>query len=259
VFLYARIHGVEKVIVERSQGRAIITMDAISRGNSLDAEIARRLTGAIADAEADETVGALIVTGRPPFFCAGAHRDLLTRAGDPEDLAARAEIDAIYDLFLALGTSRLPTIAAVNGAAVGAGLNLAMAADICVVARDARLRSGFLRIDLHPGGGHHFLLRRRCGLAGANALAMFDVEIDGERAASLGLAWEAVDADRVLERACEIAETAAGRPALSRSITRTVRRAGAGSNWPAQVEAESGPQLRSLLLRHRTQGATGDG
>lgn len=234
-----------------SDGVAVLTLDAPERRNALDGPMARECMAAISAIEADADVGALIVTGAPPAFCAGANRDLLTRAGNADDVAARADLDAIYELFLRLGSACVPTVAAVGGAAVGAGLNLALSADVCVVATDALLMSGFLRIDLHPGGGHHLLLRRRAGLTAANAMALFDQPVDGRRAVELGLAWTAVDSELVLDTALELARGAGAKPAVARLAARTLRRSGEGWNWPAQLEAERGAQLATLLARNR--------
>ncbi len=106
--------------------------------------------------EADPSVGAIVVTGAPPAFCAGA------------DLGNLAEVDgerlgAIYEGFLRIARSSLPTLAAVNGAAVGAGMNLALGCDVRLAARRARFDTRFLQLGLHPGGGHTWMLRRSPG------------------------------------------------------------------------------------------------
>lgn len=239
------------VTVDIADGIATVTLHAPQRRNALSGDMAREASGAIRDALGDQTVGALVLTGAPPAFCGGAERALLARAGEPQDRQARADLDAIYDLFLTLGDAAVPTVAAVNGAAVGAGLNLALSLDICVVAVDAVLTSGFLRIGLHPGGGHHLLVRRRAGLGTANAMALFDQSVDGRRAVELGLAWTAVPADKVVATARALASAPAHDPGLARLMARTVRRAGGGWDWQAQVEAERGAQLTTLLTRER--------
>jgi len=231
-----------------ADGVATITLDGPERRNALDGASARACAEAIERAGADPAVGAIVLTGARPAFCAGAVRDVLARAGDPGDAEARRELDAIYDLFLVLGAAPVPTIAAVDGAAVGAGLNLALAADATVVAEDARLISGFARIGIHPGGGHLHLLRRRAGGGAAAAIGLLDQEIDGRRAVELGLAWAHAPAGEVLARARELAAAPAADPALARLATRTLRR-GAADGWAAQVEAERGAQLTTLLTR----------
>jgi enoyl-CoA hydratase len=84
-------------------------------------------------------------------------------------------------------------VAAVRGAAVGAGVNLVMATDLRVIASDARLLSGFGRLRLHPGGGHFALLNRQGNREVAAAMGLFHEELDGEQAVAAGLAWMATD------------------------------------------------------------------
>src|SRR5439155_24440807 len=125
------------------------------------ADMARELVAAIDAADADEQVGAIVVSGGANF-CAGAHRETLAAvAADPAGDTEFRTIDDIYDAFLRLTHTRCPSIAAVRGAAVGAGVNLALAADLRIVSGTARLLSGFAAIGLHPGGGHFALLGRR--------------------------------------------------------------------------------------------------
>jgi enoyl-CoA hydratase len=233
-----------------ADGIATITLNAPERRNALDGESALACAAAIRAAGTDPAVGAIVITGTAPAFCAGAVRSVLQRAGDPADDAARRELEAIYDLFLVLGTAEVPTIAAVNGAAVGAGLNLALAADVTIAASDAPLISGFARIGIHPGGGHLHLLRRRAGSNAAAAIGLFDQAIDGRRAVELGLAWAHAPADEVVALARETAKAPAANPALARLTTRTLRR-NAADGWPAQIETERGAQLTTLLTRER--------
>lgn len=229
---------------------AIVTLGAPERRNALDGAMATGIADAIAEASANPDVGAIVITGAGKGFCAGAVRELLARAGDPDDHAARRELDAVYDVFLAVGAAAVPTIAAVNGAAVGAGLNLALATDVTIVASDAQLISGFARISIHPGGGHLHLLRRRAGSATAAAIGLLDQAVDGRRAVELGLAWEHCDSARVVDRAREIASGVARDPQLARLTTRTLRRGGL-DGWAGHVEAERGAQLTTLLSRGR--------
>ena len=92
-----------------------------------------------------------------------------------------------------------------RGAAVGAGLNLALATDLRIVSRTARLLPGFAQIGIHPGGGHFTLLNRVAGREAAAALGLFGEEVDGDRAVALGLAWAAYDDGDVQDRALALA------------------------------------------------------
>ena len=135
-----------------------------------------------------------------------------------------------------------------RGGAVGAGLNLMLATDLRVVARDARVISGFLPIGLHPGGGHGALLGRMGAREAAAAMALFGEQIDGERAAALGLAWIAVDDHDVDETALALAARAGADPALARRTTASLRTVlgPPAIPWHAALELERASQMWSM-------------
>jgi enoyl-CoA hydratase len=191
--------------------------------------------------EARNDVGALIVTGAGSAFCAGA---------DLEDLAncdSEEKLRTIYSGFLRLAGSSLPTVAAVNGPAVGAGLNLALACDVILAGTSARFDTRFLQIGLHPGGGNTWRLRRITDLQSTMAMVLFGEVIDGPRAAEIGLAWRCVpDADLLAEAQTLAARAAAGPPELVRRMKATILGMDAVTNSDDAVSAEIGPQLWSL-------------
>src|SRR3712207_598304 len=162
-------------------------------------------------------VGALVVRAGGKSFCAGGDIATLTAAGrDPAAAEAYEGMGNIYDSFYRLGQVKVPTVAAVRGSAVGAGMNMLLAADLRIVARDARLLSGFLKRGMHPGGGHFVILSRLIGREAAAAMALFGEEIIGDKAVGLGLAWESVDDAAVEDRAIELAQRVAADPELAR-------------------------------------------
>jgi Enoyl-CoA hydratase/isomerase len=136
---------------------ALITVSDPDRRNALTDEMSERLRAAVERAEADPEVHAVVVTGAGKAFCAGADLSALGAAGGG---AAESALQRIYDGFMAVGNCRLPTIAAVNGAAVGAGLNLALAADVRIAGPAALFDARFQKLGLHPGGGATWMLQR---------------------------------------------------------------------------------------------------
>jgi enoyl-CoA hydratase len=160
-------------------------------------------------------------------------------------------LEAVYESFIRVGSLKVPVIAAVRGAAIGAGMNLLLAADVRVVAENARLLSGFLRIGIHPGGGHFNLMSRLAGREAAVAMAICGEEIDGRRAADIGLAWEALPDDQVEARAFELAESAAKDPVLARIAILSSRRL-SDVPWNVATEAERSAQMWSLRRRYST-------
>jgi enoyl-CoA hydratase len=155
---------------------------------------------------------------------------------------------AIYDSFYRLGQVQAPTIAAVRGAAVGAGMNLLLAADLRIVARDVRLLCGFLRRGMHPGGGHFVLLSRLVGREAAAAMALFGEELAGEAAVRLGLAWETVDDAEVEDRALELAARVARDPELARLAATNFRKETGPPHvsWEIATQFERPAQMWSM-------------
>jgi enoyl-CoA hydratase len=219
---------------------AVVTLDDPERRNALNLELCAELAATMDRLEADDDVGAVVVTGAAPAFCAGAD---LTQLGE----SRRDGLLAIYEGFLRVAHSPLPTIAAVNGAAVGAGMNLALAADVRLAGRSARFDTRFLDLGIHPGGGHTWMLRRIVGPQAATAMVVFGQRLDGEEAERVGLAWRCVPDDELLSTAIDMAARAAdGPPELTRRIKATVGDVAVIDTHAAAVERELGDQLWSM-------------
>jgi len=237
---------------EVTDGVALITLDAPERRNALSVEMSVELADAARTAEADASVGAVVITGGE-HFCAGAVRSVLADTGaDPVADDAYRNLETVYAAFTTVGGIGVPTVAAVRGAAVGAGLNLALATDLRIVSRTARLLPGFAQIGIHPGGGHFTLLNRVAGREAAAALGLFGAEVDGGRAVDLGLAWAAHDDADVEQEALAMARRVARDPDLARRTVASFRRetAPGGLPWDVSVELERSPQMWSLRRRH---------
>jgi enoyl-CoA hydratase len=247
---------VPEVKLEHRDGVAVLILDAPSRRNALTVAMAEELVEACEAIDADDTVGAVVVRGEGAYFCAGGDRATLDAAGeDPSEPVTYAGLSAIYASFSRVGALEPPTVAAVRGGAVGAGLNLALATDLRVVADDAILLSGFLPIGLHPGGGHTVLLGRLGPREAAAALTLFGVRVTGRELAARGLAWQALPSDEVEAAAFELARTPAADPELSRRTARSLRAAlgPPALPWSAALELERGAQMWSM--RRRALGA----
>ncbi len=237
------------VDLDVAAGVATVTLNGPSTRNALSLATCDALISVIDRVESDQEIGVLILTGAGGTFCSGADRDLLDSAV-PLTASAADQLAAVYETFARVHGMCVPTIAAVAGAAVGAGLNLALAADLRIVADDARLISGFSAIGLHPGGGHLSLIADPAGREAAAALAIFGRELRGADAVSHGLAWEAVPEAGVLDRARELAGSAARQPILSRQVTASLRaNAGGGDALRKAINLERAAQMLTLLRK----------
>ncbi len=231
------------VEVEIGAGVGLLRLNDPGRRNALTAGLVEGIVAALNRLEADPSVGALVVTGAPPAFCAGADLSDLGASRGSRSTGLRQ----IYEGFLAVARSPLPTIAAVNGAAVGAGMNLALGCDVRVAGRRARFDTRFLQLGLHPGGGHTWMLQRIVGPQAAMATLLFGEVLDGEAAAQAGLVWRCVDDDDLLETALGMARRCAeGPPELARRMKTTLRRQTGVTTHAEALELELEEQLWSL-------------
>jgi len=227
------------VIYEVSDGIATLTLNNPQERNSMTADMVAEIVAAMNAAESDPNVRVVIVTGTAPAFCAGANLGNLAEA-------TRESLLGIYEGFLRVARSPLPTIAAVNGAAVGAGMNLALGCDVRIAAKSAKFDSRFLQLGLHPGGGNTWMQLRIAGLQTTMASVAFGEVLDGEAALRAGLVWKCVDDDALMPTAREFAAKAAAAPKeLLVSIKKTVIDIGAVPTHTEAVEFELGPQVWS--------------
>jgi enoyl-CoA hydratase len=227
----------------------VITMRAPERRNALTVLMAQAMVEACETIDADLSIGAVIVTAEGDYFCAGGDRAVLDDAGkDPADPSIYRDMGLIYSAFARVGKLQPPTIAAIRGGTLGAGLNLALATDIRVVAEDAKILSGFLPIGIHPGGGHALLISRAVGRETANAMQLFGARITGAQAVKLGLAWAAVPAAAVEPTARDLAKTPAADPELARRTAKSMRTivGPPAISWDAALDLERASQMWSL-------------
>lgn len=229
-----------RVDVDAERRVATLTLDQPDRRNSLTLAMVSEIVAAVDDLEDRDDVGALVVTGAGSAFCAGADLGFLG--------GSRAEgLRDIYEGFLRIGRSSLPTVAAVNGAAVGAGMNLALCCDVRIAARRARFDTRFVQLGLHPGGGHTWMLQRAVGHQTARAMVLFGQVLDGTEAEAAGLVWRCVADDAVLESALALAASAATAPRdLIRRVKQTLDTVAGVDEHGSAVDVELEAQLWSL-------------
>ena len=233
----------DRVLVQVENHVALITVNDPDRRNAVTAEISAGLRAAVDAAEANTDVHA-IVTGAGKAFCAGAD---LSALGEATEDGLRS----IYDGFLAVANCALPTIAAVNGAAVGAGLNLALAADVRIAGPAALFDPRFQKLGIHPGGGATWMLQRAVGVQAARASLLFGMRFDAEAAVRYGLALEVAD-----DPVTAAKELAAGPAAAPRDVVLATKASMRATANPGSldldqhriaVDTELKPQATSIL------------
>lgn len=225
-------------------GVGLVTLDAPDRRNAFVLDMCDEVIATVDELEANPAVGALVVTGAGSAFCAGAD---LSHLGSGHGDSARDGLLAIYEGFLRFARSPLPTIAAVNGAAVGAGMNLALACDVRLAAASARFDTRFLQLGIHPGGGHTWMMRDVVGPQATAAMVLFGEVLDGAEAEAHGLVWRCVPDADLLELALELGSRAAAAPRKVVERTKaTILDMAAVEERDAAVERELGDQVWSI-------------
>jgi enoyl-CoA hydratase len=230
----------DSVLVDVVDRVATVTLDEPDKRNAISLAMVDGIAETFDALEADEGVGAVVVTGAPPAFCAGAD---LSHLG-----ASREEgLRRIYEGFLRLSRCPLPTLAAVNGAAVGAGLNMALSCDVRLAGEGARFDTRFLQLGIHPGGGYTWMLRNIAGVQATMAAGVFGDVLDGREAERVGMVWRCLPDDELLAAAQAMAAKAAAAPReLAMRVKATIADMATIDDHQAAVERELTDQLWSM-------------
>lgn len=221
-----------------SRGIATLTLNDNSNLNAMSNEMAQEFSCAVAELRKDSQLRVVILTGAGKAFSAGGHLSMLDakRALSAEE--NRIAMKEFYHSFLCILELGVPLIAALNGAAIGAGLCLACACDVRVAAAEAKLGFTFLKLGLHPGMGATFFVPRIVGRSMATELLLTSRIISASEALQLGLLSKVCAADRVVQEARTIAEEilACG-PEASAQLLETMRGDTAGLRAALEHEA----------------------
>lgn len=181
---------------------AVVTLDDPDHRNPLNDAMVAAIGQAFDLAEARPEINCAVITGRGRAFCAGAELRVLEDSVDGDF----SSVDTVYEGFLRVLRSPLPTVAAVNGPAVGAGMNLALACDVRIAGAHAKFDTRFTALRLHPGGGHTWLLARAVGNQRATAAVLFGEQWDATGAATDGLALRVVPHDELIAHTISFAQ-----------------------------------------------------
>lgn len=248
--------GYETLIVETSGAIATITMHRPDARNALDITMRQELLLALDEIERDEGARVLVLTGAGGHFCAGG--DVKTmRDGTYTAATARERVDMLNRFIVRLVAFPRPTIAMVDGFAVGAGCNLALCCDLVVASERARFGEVFARIGLVPDGGGTYLLSRVVGLARAKELIFTADIIDAAEALRLGMVNRVVPVADLLTATRALADKiAAGPPLALRMAKELVNRAAASSDLETALNLEALSQSLAITSEDHREGVT---
>ena len=220
-------HGVRTIILNRPE-----------RLNAVNPRLAAEFPEAIADATATDDVRVVVIAGAGRAFCAGLD---LQEPARPAGGSRRAQLDDLAWVgrwVLAVAQCDKPVIAAVHGAAAGAGLGLALACDIRLLSESAKLTTGYVRRGLSPDAGVSWFLPRLIGHSRAAEWLLTGRDVDAAEAERIGLAARVFGDDTFAAEVAAYAETLAGGPPISHTLTKRVLLAGASASLEEQLRRE---------------------
>lgn len=234
----------ETLILDIEDGLATIRLNRPERLNALSNQLKAELLQAIRQiAKPDSSVRALLITGEGRAFCSGAD---LAEGGMSTDRDMGANLIATYHpILLELAALDMPVISAVNGVAAGAGMSIAISADIVLAARSAYFLQAFVNIGLVPDAGSTFILPRLVGTARARAMMMLGERLPAEKALEWGLVYDVVDDDKLAGTAKALAQKLAKGPTVALSSIRKLMAASHDNSYSEQLTMEAMEQRKT--------------
>jgi enoyl-CoA hydratase/carnithine racemase len=232
----------QSVRVERQGGVAVLTLDRPGAKNAIDAATTDRLAAALRELRADEDVRCVVLTGAGGDFCSGGDVKGMGEGNGRSVEQRRAGMARYRELALALAALDKPLIAAVDGVAFGAGLSMALYADIVLASTRARMAMVFHRIGLVPDVGAWYNLPRVVGLQRAKELIYSAREFGAEEALRMGLVLEVLPPEALLRRALELARSFEGASPTAFSLSKQAMAASLQSDFSTMLEMEATAQ-----------------
>lgn len=243
----------------RDDGVAVVTLNDPDRRNAMTVEMGDALEATFGELATDADLRVVVLTGAPPAFSAGGDlgmlEDLARRTRD-EGFDATATMRAFYRRFLTVRDLPVPVVAAINGHAVGAGLCVALACDLLLVADEAKVGLNFARLALHPGMAGSWLLPRHLGGQRAAEWLYTGRLVSGTEAAAAGMALRSMPAQEVLPAAIALAEDiASSSPLVVRQLKLSLEHAPT-TTLAEQLDREAAAQAVNYGTEDFVEGIT---
>ena len=241
------------ILVELREGYRVITLNRPQRLNACTEAMLTALNAALAEAEADKSCRALLLTGAGRAFCTG--QDLTDRLAKPDENVVGGAQEYFYNpLIRKLRALPFPIVAAVNGVAAGAGANIALACDIVLAARSASFIQSFARIGLIPDSGGTWTLPRLIGPARARALMLLAEPLPAQKAEEWGMIWKAVDDAVLVAEAEKLCKHFAAAPSDALAFIKSALDAACDNDLVTQLDLERDLQHAASLTADYAEG-----
>jgi enoyl-CoA hydratase len=250
-----RMSALTHLRLERpGDGVALLTLDNPDQRNAMSDEMTSSWVAAIDELAADRSVRAVVVTGEGTAFCSGGNTSWIASEPDASVDHLRTRMIAFYRAWLSIRRLEVPTIAAVNGAAIGAGLCLALACDIRYAAAGAKLGAPFVKLGMHPGMAATYLLPNVVGEAHARELLLTGRVVDAAEALRLGLVSQVSEPASFLDDVLATAEGIAATAPIASKLTKLALRDGGHADVEACLQWEAMAQPITLATADLQEG-----
>lgn len=232
--------GYETIILKEQDGVATIVLNRPDNLNAMNIQMGKELLDAIRKCGEKPDVRAVIITGAGKAFCSGGDVKAMKTGLDEKhpDVFFAEILELLHKVILEIRNIKKPVLASVNGSAVGAGFNLALACDITIVSEKAKFSEAFVNIGLTPDTGGTFFLPRFVGIGKASELLFTGDFIDAHQAEKLGIANYVVSEGELENKTMEIANKLAKGPTLAISQTKALLNSSFNEQLDKQLENE---------------------
>jgi enoyl-CoA hydratase/carnithine racemase len=237
-----------------ADGVALLTLDNPQQRNAMSDEMTASWVDAVGQLGADRSVRAVVVTGEGSAFCSGGNTGWIASEPDATVDHLRSRMIAFYRAWLCIRDLEVPTIAAVNGPAIGAGLCLALACDLRYAAAGAKLGAPFVKLGMNPGMAATWLLPNVVGPAHARDLLLTGRTVEADEALRLGLVSRVLPTERFLDGVLEFARGIAATAPIASRYTTLALRDGGHADFESAVQWEALAQPVTLATADLQEG-----
>jgi enoyl-CoA hydratase/carnithine racemase len=241
-------------VERRDDGVVLVTLDNPAKRNAMSDDMTASWADLMAQLRTDRRARVLVVTGAGRAFCSGGDTGWIGSEPDASVDDLRTRMIRFYRQWLSVRDLEIPTIAAVNGAAIGAGLCLALACDLRYAAPQAKLGAPFTSLGMHPGMAATWLLPEVVGLAAARELLLTGRVVTAEEARGIGLVNRTLPEDGFLDAALDVAGSVAAAAPIATRYTTTALRQGGHATFEAAVQWEALAQPVTLASADLQEG-----
>ena len=242
------------LLIRRAGDVLILSNNNVAARNALSPEFYAAVTTALQQAAADSGVGAIILTGEGGHFCAGGDLRQLAQRRELPEAERRAKLEGLHDLIRAVRDCPKPVIAAVEGAAAGAGLSLALACDMLVAASNSVFSVAYIKVGLTPDGGATAFLAEFVSRQVLTELCLTGERLSGERLHALGAVNRLAAPGQALEVALALGEQIAQGPELATARIKQLCRQAPHTTLEEQLELEAQTMVQSQVTEESREG-----